>query len=65
MKIDYVCIYFCDCSRDDLTKDDIKVYAAVLDRPGDSYPNATKWYDSVSAHLAPRLAFFFFTVNYI
>ncbi|KAF3454089.1 hypothetical protein FNV43_RR04536 [Rhamnella rubrinervis] len=38
---------------DHLTKDDIKVYAAVLDRPGDSYPNATKWYDSVSAHLSP------------
>ncbi|XP_015873357.1 elongation factor 1-beta [Ziziphus jujuba] len=41
-------------SGDQLTKDDIKVYAAVLAKPGDSYPNASRWYDSVSASLAPR-----------
>ncbi|GAB4835316.1 hypothetical protein Ancab_000225 [Ancistrocladus abbreviatus] len=39
-------------SGDVLTKDDIKVYAAVLEKPSDSYPNASKWYDSVSSSLA-------------
>ncbi|KAK8582150.1 hypothetical protein V6N13_145132 [Hibiscus sabdariffa] len=35
-----------------LTKDDIKVYAAVLKNPGDSFPNVSKWYNSVSSQLA-------------
>uniref|UniRef100_A0A2P2LB96 Uncharacterized protein MANES_01G176200 n=1 Tax=Rhizophora mucronata TaxID=61149 RepID=A0A2P2LB96_RHIMU len=39
-------------SGDQITKDDIKVYAAVLEKPGDSFPNATKWYDCVSSVLA-------------
>ncbi|EEF39131.1 elongation factor 1-beta 2 [Ricinus communis] len=39
-------------SGDQLTKDDIKVYAAVLEKPGASFPNASKWYESVSSHLA-------------
>ncbi|KAL0006635.1 hypothetical protein SO802_008137 [Lithocarpus litseifolius] len=39
-------------SGDDLTKDDIKVYAAVLVKPGDSLPNVCKWYDAVSSQLA-------------
>ncbi|KAG6679032.1 hypothetical protein I3842_14G110500 [Carya illinoinensis] len=39
-------------SGDGLTRDDIKVYAAVLEKPGNSFPNASKWYDAVSAQLA-------------
>ncbi|KAJ7960470.1 Elongation factor 1-beta 1 [Quillaja saponaria] len=39
-------------SGDQLTKDDVKVYAAVLEKPGESIPNASKWYDVVSSHLA-------------
>ncbi|KAJ1432108.1 Translation elongation factor EF1B, beta/delta chain, conserved site [Sesbania bispinosa] len=39
-------------SGDQLTKDDIKVYAAVLEKPGGTFPNAAKWYDVVSSHLA-------------
>ncbi|XP_062082391.1 elongation factor 1-beta 2 [Humulus lupulus] len=39
-------------SGDALTKDDIKVYAAVVAKPGDSYPNACRWYESVSSQLA-------------
>ncbi|KAF4359503.1 hypothetical protein CsatB_028554 [Cannabis sativa] len=39
-------------SGDALTKDDIKVYAAVAAKPGDSYPNACRWYESVSSQLA-------------
>ncbi|KAL9454983.1 hypothetical protein AB3S75_010397 [Citrus x aurantiifolia] len=40
-------------SGDQLTKDDIKVYAAVLKKPADSFPNASSWYDCVSSHIAP------------
>ncbi|KAL8476389.1 hypothetical protein ACS0TY_028892 [Phlomoides rotata] len=41
-------------SGDQLTKDDIKVYAAVLGEPSaDLYPNASKWYGAISAKLAP------------
>ncbi|XP_050238639.1 elongation factor 1-beta 2 [Mercurialis annua] len=39
-------------SGDQLTKDDIKVYAAVSEKPGASFPNAGKWYDSVSSQLS-------------
>uniref|UniRef100_A0A5B7C2T1 Putative elongation factor 1-beta 2 n=1 Tax=Davidia involucrata TaxID=16924 RepID=A0A5B7C2T1_DAVIN len=40
-------------SGDQLTKDDIKVFAAVLKKPsGDLFPNACKWYDCVSSQLA-------------
>ncbi|XP_057954388.1 elongation factor 1-beta 2-like [Malania oleifera] len=35
-----------------LTKDDIKVYAAVLQKPGDAFPSVSRWYDCVSTHLA-------------
>ena len=34
-----------------LTKNDIKVYAAVLEKPGGLFANATKGYDGVSSHL--------------
>ncbi|CAM8969564.1 hypothetical protein QQ045_003269 [Rhodiola kirilowii] len=39
-------------SGDHLTKDDVKVYAAVSGKPGGSYPNASGWYECVSSHLA-------------
>ncbi|KAK9673540.1 hypothetical protein RND81_12G174200 [Saponaria officinalis] len=39
-------------SGDALTKDDIKVYGAVVEKPGDAYPNASKWYESLSEQLA-------------
>ncbi|THG06713.1 hypothetical protein TEA_029496 [Camellia sinensis var. sinensis] len=42
-------------SGDKLTKDDVKVYAAVLEKPSaDQFPNASQWYHCVSSHLAPR-----------
>jgi len=41
--------------RDSITKDDIKVYGAVLEKPGGAYPNASKWFEAVSAQLASRL----------
>ncbi|CAL5358058.1 unnamed protein product [Camellia sinensis] len=41
-------------SGDKLTKDDVKVYAAVLEKPSaDQFPNASQWYHCVSSHLAP------------
>jgi len=40
--------------KDQLMKDDIKVYAAVLDKPGGSFLNAGKWSKCVSSHLASR-----------
>ncbi|XVF47159.1 hypothetical protein PTKIN_Ptkin03bG0087000 [Pterospermum kingtungense] len=39
-------------SGDKLTKDDIKVYAAVLKNPGGSFANVSKWYNCVSSQLA-------------
>ncbi|CAH9128580.1 unnamed protein product [Cuscuta epithymum] len=40
-------------SGDQFTKDDVKVYAAVLEEPSaDLYPNASKWYQAVSCKLA-------------
>ncbi|CAN6703383.1 unnamed protein product [Malus baccata var. baccata] len=39
-------------SGDKLTLDDIKVYAAVLEKPAGSYANVSKWYDAVSSQLA-------------
>ncbi|GAB2209662.1 hypothetical protein Droror1_Dr00026883 [Drosera rotundifolia] len=34
-------------SGDEFTKDDIKVYAVVIGKPGDEFPNAGKWYELV------------------
>ena len=39
---------------DQLSVDDVKVYAAVLEKPGDGFPNVSKWYDTVASHLAKR-----------
>ncbi|XP_010453273.1 PREDICTED: elongation factor 1-beta 1-like [Camelina sativa] len=39
-------------SCDQLSLDDVKVYVAVLEKPGDGFPNASKWYDNIASHLA-------------
>ncbi|KAF8115927.1 hypothetical protein N665_0025s0366 [Sinapis alba] len=39
-------------SGDKLSVDDVKVYAAVLEKPGDGFPNVSKWYDTVASHLS-------------
>ncbi|KAL8204980.1 hypothetical protein R6Q57_010603 [Mikania cordata] len=40
-------------SGDQITKDDVKVYAAVLDNPSaDLYPNVSQWYECVASKLA-------------
>jgi len=39
-------------SGDALSKDDIKVYGAVVEKPSDAYPNASKWYAAVSEQLS-------------
>ncbi|KAI4382162.1 hypothetical protein MLD38_008160 [Melastoma candidum] len=39
-------------SGETLTKDDVKVYAAVPSCPGGDFPNASKWHERVSSHLA-------------
>lgn len=40
-------------SGDVISKDDVKVYAAVLDKPsGDVYPSVSQWYDCVASKLA-------------
>ncbi|GAB2210774.1 hypothetical protein Droror1_Dr00016058 [Drosera rotundifolia] len=41
-------------SGDEFTKDDIKVYAAVIREPGDEFPNAGKLYKFVQSSLAAR-----------
>ncbi|VFR02963.1 unnamed protein product [Cuscuta campestris] len=42
-------------SGDRITKDDARVYAALPEEPSaDLYPNASKWYQTVSSKLAPR-----------
>ncbi|XP_010251865.1 PREDICTED: elongation factor 1-beta-like [Nelumbo nucifera] len=41
-------------SGDQLTRDDIKVYAVVPEKPSNAFPNASRWYDCVSSHLAAR-----------
>ncbi|KAI3522803.1 hypothetical protein L1887_00853 [Cichorium endivia] len=40
-------------SGNQITKDDVKVYAAVLEKPSaDLYPSASKWYDCVASKLS-------------
>ncbi|KAF2572506.1 hypothetical protein F2Q70_00005811 [Brassica cretica] len=39
-------------SGDQLSVDDVKVYAAIVEKPSDAFPNASKWYDCVASHLA-------------
>ncbi|XP_074567194.1 elongation factor 1-beta 2-like [Curcuma longa] len=40
-------------SGDQISKDDVKVFAAVT-KPGDGFPNVSRWYASVSGVLSPR-----------
>ncbi|CAN0905090.1 Elongation factor 1-beta 1 [Linum grandiflorum] len=39
-------------SGEKLSKDDVKVYAAIQGKPSESLPNVSKWYSAVSSHLA-------------
>jgi len=41
-------------SGDEISKDDIKVFAAVPTKPGAEFPNAARWYDTVAAATAAR-----------
>ncbi|KAK9072814.1 hypothetical protein SSX86_009249 [Deinandra increscens subsp. villosa] len=42
-------------SGNQITKDDVKVFAAVLAKPSaDLYPSASKWYECVASKLATR-----------
>ncbi|OEL33379.1 Elongation factor 1-beta [Dichanthelium oligosanthes] len=41
-------------SGDAISKDDIKVFAAVPSKPGAEFPNAARWYETVSAAVASR-----------
>jgi elongation factor 1-beta len=41
-------------SGDEISKDDIKVFAAVPTKPGAEFPNAARWYDTVAAATASR-----------
>ena len=41
-------------SGDEISRDDVKVYAAVLKKPGDGFANVGRWYDSVASVLAAR-----------
>jgi elongation factor 1-beta len=48
-----------------LTKDDIKVYGAVTEKPSGSFPNVATWYDAVSSKLAARYVIFSFCYSII
>ncbi|RZC83200.1 hypothetical protein C5167_045988 [Papaver somniferum] len=39
-------------SGDQITRDDVKVFAAVSEKPGSAFPNASRWYETVSSLLA-------------
>ncbi|KAM0867823.1 hypothetical protein ACQ4PT_041725 [Festuca glaucescens] len=41
-------------SGDEISKDDIKVFAAVPTKPGAEFPNAARWYDTIAAATAAR-----------
>ncbi|PKU74239.1 elongation factor 1-beta isoform X2 [Dendrobium catenatum] len=41
-------------SGDQITKDDIRVYAAVTGKPGAGFANAGRWYETVSSALSAR-----------
>lgn len=40
---------------DQLTKDDIKVYGALVEKLSGGFANACRWYGTVASHLAARL----------
>lgn len=60
-------LWGCIRGRDQLTKDDIKVFAAVVANPGRSFPNVSKWYECVSSHLAARFVVlvYRFTIRFL
>ncbi|KAI3982354.1 hypothetical protein MKX01_037887 [Papaver californicum] len=39
-------------SGDQITRDDVKVFAAVSEKPGSAFPNASRWYETVSSLVA-------------
>ncbi|RZC79247.1 hypothetical protein C5167_003515 [Papaver somniferum] len=39
-------------SGDQITRDDVKVFAAVSEKPGSAFLNASRWYETVSSLLA-------------
>lgn len=39
---------------DQLTKDDIKVYGALVEKPSGGFANACRWYETIASHLAAR-----------
>uniref|UniRef100_A0A1D1Z9Y5 Elongation factor 1-beta 1 n=1 Tax=Anthurium amnicola TaxID=1678845 RepID=A0A1D1Z9Y5_9ARAE len=41
-------------SGDEISRDDVKVYAAVSKKPGEGFPNVARWYGSVASVLAAR-----------
>ncbi|KAL0733797.1 hypothetical protein Bca4012_010007 [Brassica carinata] len=41
--------------KDQLPVDDVKVYAAVSEKPSVAFPNASKWYDCVASRLAQSI----------
>lgn len=41
-------------SGEQISKDDVKVFAAVPSKPSAEFPNAARWYDTVAAALASR-----------
>jgi elongation factor 1-beta len=41
-------------SGDGISKDDIKVFAAVPTKPGAEFPTAARWYDTIAAATAAR-----------
>ncbi|KQK14804.1 elongation factor 1-beta [Brachypodium distachyon] len=41
-------------SREQISKDDVKVFAAVPSKPGAEFSNAARWYETVAAALGSR-----------
>ncbi|CAA7398579.1 unnamed protein product [Spirodela intermedia] len=41
-------------SGNEISKDDVKVYAAVPKKPSGGFPNVSRWYDSIASVLAGR-----------
>ncbi|XP_039145931.1 elongation factor 1-beta-like [Dioscorea cayenensis subsp. rotundata] len=41
-------------SGDQITKDDVKVFASVSKNPGEGFPSVGRWYETVSSALASR-----------
>ncbi|KAJ6818509.1 elongation factor 1-beta-like [Iris pallida] len=48
------CWEFCYCFRDEISKDDVKVFGFVPQKPGNGFPNASRWYSDVEKALASR-----------